>query len=311
MRSSFAIKVLRPPAADKSLRDDLDTEVRTLLRIRDVDDHIIWHVATYRRGNDYAIVFPWADHGNLRDYWTKVSPTPESVNWVIRQMFNLAEALKKLHSLGKRLHDPNAANTLNCRHGDLKPENILVFNARGVSEGRGGPKLVITDVGLAKFHIAVTSARSRSTKYGASLAYIPPEFDLSKDNPTSRKFDIWSIGCVFLEFVVWLLYGGNGVDKFTESRYFSDPDSKFYEFREGAPQIHEKVRSKLDEMRDHERVKGKTALNYLLDFIVNNLLQVNIEERATAEELSQKLQNIAALNEPAALARAPALLPLD
>ena len=33
----------------------------------------------------------------------------------------------------------------------------------------------------------------------------------------SRLYDIWSMGCIVLEFTIWLLYGLKGLNKFNES----------------------------------------------------------------------------------------------
>jgi serine/threonine protein kinase len=102
-------------------------------------------------------------------------------------------------------------DNLSWRHGDLKPENILRFYKPGELVGT----LRISDVGLAKRHSVATSFRdcASATKF-ATVAYEPPEAVIRLDAPTSRLYDIWSFGCIMLEFVVWLLYGGEGLETF-------------------------------------------------------------------------------------------------
>ena len=46
--------------------------------------------------------------------------------------------------------------------------------------------------------------------------YRAPEFDAFRS--VSPQYDIWSFGCVLLQFMVWYLDGWQGVDRFTERR---------------------------------------------------------------------------------------------
>lgn len=63
--------------------------------------------------------------------------------------------------------------------------------------------LVIADFGLMAFH----RCQSRSLVPGAKLhgtpAYAPPEWQLNYQ--ISRSYDIWSLGCVYLEFITWIV----------------------------------------------------------------------------------------------------------
>lgn len=49
-----------------------------------------------------------------------------------------------------------------------------------------------------------------------SLTLAPPEYDLKQE--ISQSFDIWSLGCVYLEFVTWMLLGADGLEKFRQIR---------------------------------------------------------------------------------------------
>lgn len=104
-----------------------------------------------------------------------------------------------------------AAEDNNWRHGDLKPENILRFLKANEQVGT----LRISDLGLAKQHSVRTGLRklASSSTFG-TLEYEPPEATTMLNSPRSRLYDVWSFGCVMLEFVVWLLYGQEGRDDF-------------------------------------------------------------------------------------------------
>ena len=64
-------------------------------------------------------------------------------------------------------------------------------------------------------HLNDTGIRKHasSSQFG-TRAYEPPEAVTRLLAPRSRLYDIWSFGCVMLEFVVWLLYGHRGLDEF-------------------------------------------------------------------------------------------------
>lgn len=110
----------------------------------------------------------------------------------------------------ERVGDPDPRSDLrrtntgfvNWRHGDIKPANILRFTNGGTWLGT----LKLADLGRAKRHVDRTSYRPdiENDKYHTKR-YQPP--DLLLYVTTSRLYDIWSLGCVFFEAIVWLLYG--------------------------------------------------------------------------------------------------------
>lgn len=182
-------------------------------------------------------MFPWPNGNNLRDFWTaipKQSPTPSVVVQAVQQLYHLADALWCLHNFQRE--DPEANELTEVastapqvrledeevniedgitpiRHGDLKPENILRFISNPSDPNDLGI-LKIADMGLAKRHVQATEARQNatSTAYG-TFAYEPPEAHHSLA-PRSRLYDIWSMGCITLEYIIWILYGSDGLKRF-------------------------------------------------------------------------------------------------
>ncbi|KAF4419077.1 serine threonine kinase [Fusarium acutatum] len=118
------------------------------------------------------------------------------------------------------------------RHGDLKPDNILQFTDDKCS---WLGTLKIADLGLAKQHAFATTQRQDPTqqKYTTSH-YEAPEVITTMNSrvPRSRRYDIWSMGCIIFEFTIWLLYGyeeglksfyneGKDIDAYRETLYFT------------------------------------------------------------------------------------------
>lgn len=113
------------------------------------------------------------------------------------------------------------------RHGDIKPKNILWFSRYGERKDH----MVISDLGLTRYHSKFTRSKvTPSNVDGFTEAYRPPEMDIP-GRQICRKFDIWSLGCVFLEFCVWYLEGADGIDKFEYARQDEDISS-IQNFRE-------------------------------------------------------------------------------
>lgn len=164
-----------PRIAIKELTSDeikpFQTELGMLRKIQELNHpHLINVMASFQRDQSYYFMFPLADGGNLREFWKREDSKPltaELITWVLQQLLGLAGALKAIHNFSENQFG---------RHGDLKPENILVFtgvegwqvSAHPVGE-RG--ILQIADVGLAKFHEAMTIDRNvaTNTKSGTGI----------------------------------------------------------------------------------------------------------------------------------------------
>ncbi|KAF5486939.1 putative cyclin-dependent serine/threonine-protein kinase [Colletotrichum siamense] len=102
------------------------------------------------------------------------------------------------------------------RHGDLKPENILWFPDKDDRRGI----LKITDFGQAELHSKDSKTYRRSNGVD-TLTYRPPEGEIVP-RTVRQSSDIWSLGCIYLEFVTWILGGADDLHKFKNSRLSYD-----------------------------------------------------------------------------------------
>ena len=203
------------------------------------ETNLIQLLTAYCWNDDYYLIFPWANGGSLEDLWESnpnQSLTKEFVTWVSDQCHGVAKGLYQIHErklsdwsrerLGGRLEDPNVPGDIEFGlHGDIKPANILWFKHPKESIGEG--VLKICDFGLAQFHSRETHMRSEHNNWiGCSRTYRPPEWvpmsESGRIRPYSRKADIWALGCVFLEFVTWILHGKDGIEDFSEARTGDD-----------------------------------------------------------------------------------------
>ncbi len=253
-------------------------------------------------GESLCFVFPWADGGNLRELWSEAdrigAPTILRdlglVMWALEQMYGLADALSALYMA-------------NGRHGDLKPENILRF-----TEAQGRGVLQIADVGLAKIHTQATRHRNAQTAtMTGTFRYEPPECDEPEpQRARSRDYDVWSLGCIYLEFIIWLVDGRAGLEKFNLPGRFRN----FWDYKDGNYVVHAAVQESMESVSQRlGRSNGNSdsALKAVLELVKTRLLQTNLaahglekeHSRANAVELIECMRTIyeRAISEPAYL----------
>jgi serine/threonine protein kinase len=252
------------------------------------NDHLIKAIAYYQKGREYYFMFPWAELGNLWEFWKNHTPKTERnyIIWVFTQLTGLASAVEALH------HEIANTAGANCRHGDLKPANILCFKTKGGQEDN--PRLVITDVGLARLHNVATERRDQTLSTAATVRYAAPELGINPKSPRSRRFDVWSMGCIFLEFVIWLLYDAKELQQFC-----SDPQQPFYDFqtprfhpissemnheRENTARVHPMVEQWISHIKNDWRCSEGTALQRLVELIVTRLLKVEVNNPSHSKD---------------------------
>jgi serine/threonine protein kinase len=228
-QSLQALPTDNPSYAVKKLRhhnyDAFDVEVSNLKRFSAKDHlHLIKLLVTYSWREHYYLLFPWAD-GNLKDFWERY-PKPSTPRrdyqltlWFTKQCLGIAEGLKMIHTLDMpdtEALNSAAAHQTHGRHGDLKPENILWFKDYQDKDPQCQGVLKISDFGLTRFHGTRSKSHIDADTIAVTGTYRAPEYDVNKS--VSQSYDVWTLGCVFLEFVTWYLLGWEEVDKFSRNR---------------------------------------------------------------------------------------------
>lgn len=236
--------------------------------------HVVQVRAIISKARRHYFMFQWAGGGSLRDFYER-KPAPKLdaslVRDIVRQLLGLADALHALH---------NYKGEGSYRHGDLKPENILIFEDATTS---GTWK--IADMGLAKRHVAATEVRGpTSTRYGTP-SYEPPEVQTMPLVARSRLYDIWSMGCITLELVIWLLYGDETLVAFNNSMKTSSKHANpYWIFNHGdrVARIHPNVADVMNHIREDPECQGLTAIGDLLGLVETKLLVIPLPKPAVA-----------------------------
>ncbi|KPM37031.1 hypothetical protein AK830_g9515 [Neonectria ditissima] len=270
--------------------------------------NLIRLLCTFSIGDKHHLLFPCAD-GNLQELWKEQhkpqasTSDPERGVWFSGQCLGIVEGLLRIHRQGAdRVGDilrsiPRSDVKKYGRHGDLKPENILWFrNHQARDEDYDMGLLKISDFGLMRFHGTVSMSQVDARRLAVSPTYRAPEFDISDE--VSQAYDIWSLGCVLLEFVIWYLKGWPGVDSFSKSRakedIYSDAgiaqDIFFSHVKTNGQWAASKNKAVHEEFsRLYADPNCSDFIQDLLEFVEDKLLRIRPKNRARCVEIHKKL----------------------
>ncbi|KAI1277694.1 hypothetical protein F5Y07DRAFT_398247 [Xylaria sp. FL0933] len=300
----------------KSVNDFWENEARALAMVNALNhNHIVRCIAAIRQVHRRYFVFPWAKGGSLREFWKKTPiqvPNMELVRESVSQLKGLADGLQCLHQYnpdrssqvekqgspedsvpeleredvrlevgGQPVIATDASGNQSIRHGDLKPENILRFLDSQLPDlDRSVGTLKIADLGLAKRHVVATHHRLRGTRtrYGTALYEAPEVHQNPRNEARSRLYDVWSMGCIMFEYVLWLLYGNDMVTEL--HRRLKKGSNQYFEFpagTTGSAQVHRTVSRWIQHLQQNDPdCKENTPIGDLLRLIQTKFLVVDL-----------------------------------
>lgn len=189
-------------------------------------DRIVPVLAAFKHRRNCYLIFPWADGGSLLNVWETFSPLHMSIHedkqpatwcsdsWLLDECIGITKALTATHGFTNDAA-PGYSRQI---HADIKPENILCFFSD--EDSSRSLTLKLADYGEAK---GVGNGGKVNDEYMPhTKTYRPPEN--SSPGLITFKYDIWCLGCVFLDFITWYLDGSNGVEAFRVARENEEDD---------------------------------------------------------------------------------------
>ena len=301
----------------KSTEIYFEKEARALSALARVPHpNITLHLASWTQDGLFYMLFPYAE-SNLQSHLLQESApelNKEFVLFLLTQLRDLAAAVEHIHSLNlaNSIQKPeNVAQNLegNLRvgtgqkyrhtgfHYDLKPGNILIFQ----SEKKAGPIWRISDFGTAQINEILLSGSQQptgSTRVEESTLG-DPEYsapDLALQGWSSRPYDIWSMGCIYLQVLLWTFgYGGQHLRDFqvrrlTTSESQSNQSTAFwYRDRNSKAKLKPAVVNKLKDLKACCQNRG---VFYDLYSLTANMLTVVPKERPDASQVRSEINTL-------------------
>jgi hypothetical protein len=195
--------------------------------------HLLKSYTGFKQANKLYIISDQAAH-DLMHAFENTNPGEHTFvtrAWLQAQMLGLAGALAAVHKIGTA-----KAGYIH----DIKPPNVLVFSTQD-------PVLKLADWGCANVNLLNDDSSHKTATMGDN-AYHPPESDKvpesdkgsenDKDSEDSEDdkdpedtesdkdskkmnsmpYDVWSMGCLYMDLLVWFTEGKRGYKQFAAAR---------------------------------------------------------------------------------------------
>ncbi|KAI3327010.1 kinase-like protein [Xylariaceae sp. AK1471] len=184
-------------------------------------DRIVPLLAAFTHRNKYHLIFPYASGGNLVELWETYSSSEAlgdrpaawySSQWLLKECLGIAESLAATHQPTDNTGLGKLYNPAPQLHADIKPRNILCFET--VEKGKQSFTLKLADFGFARKVNEDSTLATGDVSH--TKTYRPPEYDL--EDLVHLNYDVWCLGCVYLEFITWAVLGWSEVENFCSAR---------------------------------------------------------------------------------------------
>ncbi len=223
----------------------------------------------------HAVWQPWA----ITD-----APLNEQPLW--NQMIDVASGLARIHNQDR------GNDSIIGFHFDLKPSNILVTN-QGL--------LKITDFGQALIKSVQENDQTYGIHRGGSPIYQAPEACASRpsmgsgdvDDKIGRKYDVWSLACIMLEVIIFILdRGPEGVKEFEKRSRNEEVAGAFYSTIPVA-QLKLCVKGMLCQY-ERDASNAETGCHYLSNVVelLKQMFNIDHKNRPSSQTVHDRLSNI-------------------
>lgn len=242
---------------------------------------IVELLGSYTYRGKHNLIFPLARGGTLADLLKCARPPAfQSDENIVLALSGLCSAVRATHYL---FSEDKILTRIGCHH-DLKPHNVLVDNAT----------FLLADFGLSRFK-ELTEGSATSYKYVGGC-YVAPEcedfsvLDETKRTHTiGRSSDIWSLGCIMMEILLYMKSGAAGVQKFEDERSYRFGQITLHRFHHGPHEEEPAVAMCLTGLWNN----ASTRSERLLIELIKHVLQLDPSARPKAEELERRMRFIA------------------
>ena len=290
--------------ACKVSKDGIDShvferEVSNLYQIQKVKDrHLLQVHKAFKHGSHGIVIMPLAKN-SLKAFLNEPTDSDQNIQpneiqnhpfW--SRLLSIAEALGKLHKFS--VAESGIDGPIFGYHFDIKPANILIDDF---------DEFILSDFGQAYFRRVADATSSKVIGMGGTESYAPPEIDFGRVN---RKYDVWSLGCVFLEITWYLIMGSSGISKLNKCRRSVSrtrrDDRYFSQDQNGVYSLKKQVREGTDKALDMISAPPARLFMDHIVALIYRMLEPNVDKRLSAENVASDLGQIISRQEEGVLA---------
>ncbi|KAL9041395.1 MAG: hypothetical protein Q9214_004126 [Letrouitia sp. 1 TL-2023] len=274
--------VVRKEFKPRRKQSEYELELRNLSILRLLKHpNVVELLGSYTYRGKHNFIFPFARGGTLADLLKTGRPS------ILRSDENMLLALAGLCSAVSATHhlflENDSLNLIGCHH-DLKPQNILV----------DGAVFLLSDFGVSRFkNYDEGSATNPKSAVGFYIAPECGDFGASEDTDRTpiigRSSDIWSLGCIMMEVLVYMKGGAESVKRFEDERNYRVGAITLHRFHHGLNEEEPAVVSRLENLK----ADASTRPERLLVELIKHTLQLNSITRPSAEEVERRMRFIA------------------
>ncbi|KAI1010794.1 hypothetical protein LB503_005027 [Fusarium chuoi] len=204
----------------ETLRDAWIKEYNAFAAIESCD-YIVKYLGSFEQNNRCFMILGHASEGSLLELFKRNERpvTEEERRYFLYGLMGLTKAIDKIQNLGG---GPRNQRT-GFAHRDIKPANILVFPGQ---DGRYsyGFRMKLADFDTATPNLPIDEDESSFQDNDGNRTYCSPEATrLYKDQEKGFMqvpvaSDVWSLGCVISEAIVWVAGGTAALDEAASDR---------------------------------------------------------------------------------------------
>ncbi|EWG35894.1 serine/threonine protein kinase [Fusarium verticillioides 7600] len=242
-----------------------------------------------------VIILEYASEGSLRNFFRNIHPPVHAEEfqelWV--NLVGLLDGLDALHTY----HSSKQGRI----HQDIKPDNILVFP--NSAKSRFDARFKLTDFHVTEFKQLDREGKMTIDNWGSRLysapecyANFPAQFNVRP--LVSPNIDLWALGAVFSEILVWSISGYTVLETFRKARqkeistltYIEARgiDACYHDGHERLPTVDRFLKDVLEHRRATDEVSP--AISHM----ILNFMMTNERERLRAVEIKSLMQSITA-----------------